>query len=205
MGLQDGDLITHINGNMIIDWDDVSVAIDNMEVGHNITITYQRNGKTEKGEVAIKSYCDTKQEKSMGLRSAPNIIIRETVDKDQKLDLSLVEVDLTNLSSQETESMKRQYGIEMISANTLLIRNLDLEPDPHEGMFNLEFELPQQGSTLVRVFNSSGRMIYEYDLGDFSGKFSDQLDIAQNGLGAYFLEIRQNDKQISKKIVVQQS
>jgi hypothetical protein len=45
-------------------------------------------------------------------------------------------------------------------------------------------------------------MIYEYDLGDFSGPFEDQVDIAQNGPGTYFLEVRQGDKSATKKLLL---
>ena len=207
LGMADGDVITHINKHRILDWDDISVAIDNMKVGDVISINYLREGKEQKGSESIKSYCDTKEDQSMGLRSAPNYIIRESSDRkdENKLNLNKVEVDLDNLSRQEIETMKKQSGAGSTSKGALTIEDLDVAPNPKEGMFKLQFNLPQQGATRVRVYNSSGRLIYDYDLGEFSGKFTDQLDIAQNGFGSYILEISQDNKQLLKKIKVQQS
>ena len=60
IGLQDGDLITAINGHQIVDWSDISVAIDNLDVGEPIRVDYQRDGKKHSGEQAIKAYGSNK-------------------------------------------------------------------------------------------------------------------------------------------------
>lgn len=74
-----------------------------------------------------------------------------------------------------------------------------------EGMCRLSFDLPQSGHTSICIYNRQGRKIYEYELDDFSGTFIDEVDILQNGEGACFLEIRQDGKSKSQKIILQKS
>ncbi|MEL6923204.1 MAG: PDZ domain-containing protein, partial [Bacteroidota bacterium] len=45
MGLQDGDIVTAINGYPIYDWHDSGAAIDMMEVGDEMEVTYYRNNQ----------------------------------------------------------------------------------------------------------------------------------------------------------------
>ena len=75
-----------------------------------------------------------------------------------------------------------------------------MSPQPAKGFFELQFNLAQRGETTVRLYNAAGRQIYEYDLGSFSGAFSDQIDLAQNGPGNYYLLIEQNGKTFGRKI-----
>ena len=62
--------------------------------------------------------------------------------------------------------------------------------------------LPESGNTTVKIFNDSGRMVYDYELGNFTGQFDDEVDLLKNGNGAYYLEIKQGKRSISKKIRV---
>ena len=62
--------------------------------------------------------------------------------------------------------------------------------------------MPSSGETLVLVKNPEGRTIYEYDLGDFSGDFEDEVDMIQNGEGAYLLIVKQDGKDANKKITI---
>ena len=64
IGLEDGDLITHINGFPILDWTDMGTAIDMMEVGNQMKITYERKGETSTSNGMIKSLAETKYSSS---------------------------------------------------------------------------------------------------------------------------------------------
>lgn len=213
IGMKDEDIITHINGVMIIDWDDISTAIDNMKVGEPITVKYIREGKTVTGTDKIKSRCDTERS---NVRIRPNFDFKyleddedEDEDEDENkisdLDLSNIKVSLRGVSSKEANELKQAYNIELPINNNLIINELKLHPNPQKGLYRLQFELPSRGSTSVKIYNTSGRLIYNYDLGTFSGQFSDQVDISQNGTGRYFLNIQQEAKNYTQKIVLEES
>ena len=207
LGLQNGDVIKKINGYKMVDWDDISAAINQLQVGDDITVDYERNGQAMKGTKPIKSYCDTKGKNQLNFDQNWDFSFNWDDDDDrprraEMRDISGIEVEMQDMSKEELEQMRNQHGVEMPTVNNLKIEALQLYPNPNEGLFNLSFELPEREETLIRIYNEQARAIYEYELGEFSGDFSDQVDISQNGTGTYFLEIRQGKKAMTQKIIL---
>lgn len=211
IGLEDEDIITHINGYRIIDWDDISTAIDNLNVGDPITVKYIRDGQSNTGTDQIKSRCDTKKEREWDRPDFNFKYLEDDEDEEgedteiSEIDLSGIQVNLREVSSGEANELKREYDIDLPINNNLVLGSLSLTPVPSRGTFRLQFNLPSQGNTSVKIYNAAGRLIYNYDLGRFSGQFSDQVDISQNGTGSYYLNIQQDEKFHTKKIVLQHS
>ncbi len=218
LGLQDGDVITHINGYKMIDWTDVTLAIGMLNPGETIAVEYLRDGKKMKGSKAIKSYAETKNCKDCDCGKKDNVTIKiddpvnfEFRWKDDKssagevstprIDIAKAQVAMENVTSGEESTLKGK-GINLPQQSTLTVNNLRLTPNQGQGLFSLNFNLPSSGKTVVKVYNIAGRAIYEYDLGRFSGEFADSIDISQNGPGDYFLQITQDDKVFTKKIVL---
>ena len=195
--MKDGDLIQSINGYKILDWQDVSAAIGTMKAGD---VSFFRDGASQTASGTIKSHCDTKDEDSYGSTNAPEA---DNWDGGEKVDFDAVAVELENLSDDEASNFNNQYGLEMTVQNSLSVNDLQVNPNPSIGMFSLQFRLPQSGPTVIHVFNAMGRLIYEYDLGEFTGPFSDEIDISQNGTGNYFMNIKQGSQSYSTKIVLQ--
>lgn len=211
LGLDDGDIITKINGHHIIDWDDVTIAVDNMKVGDNVIVEYTRDGKKQTANKPIKSYCETRPTES---RSNYNFSYNRDEDKNDlesvsesqrivDININNAIVDMKDLDAAEAGEFNNRFGKELLTANDLKVEKLAVAPDANAGKFQLQFNLPQTGETSIRIFNSAGRMIYNYDLGNFSGDFNDQVNISQNGAGNYFLEIRQGSKSVTKKVILQ--
>jgi S1-C subfamily serine protease len=205
VGMENGDIITKINGYRMVDWTDISIAINMMQPGEIITIDYVRDGRKSSGSTSIKSYADTKncadcncyQKNGTRLNNSDNDDDRFTFNnrKDENVEISIENVDAKDFSE---FSIKGANG----SSNNLIINNLKIITKPNEGMFELSFNLPSNGETVVKVFNDDGRNIYEYDLGSFSGEFLDELNLMQNGKGAYLLNISQDGDVMIKKIVI---
>ena len=194
MGLQQGDVITAINGHPIIDWQDLSTAIDHTKVGQSLTVEYRRDGRQRQGSRPIGSRCDIAEDADYNFDDA--------LYGDRRRKLSDVKVSLQDPGSEELRTLQARYGIDLSGANPLRIEELNLIPDASTGLFRLQFNLPQRGPTRIRLFNETGRQIYHYDLDSFSGAFSDEVDIAQNGIGSYFLEVRQNNRSAVRKIIL---
>lgn len=204
MGLKDGDVVTSINGHRIVDWDDVSAAVDVMKVGETITVEYMRGGKKQTANKPVKSHCETSPEES---RYGLNFEREEDRDEPEEnfvnVDANNAIVDLRDLDATEATDFKSRFSIDMPTANDLSVQKLSVTPDASHNAFQLQFNLPQEGETSIRIYNAAGRMIYNYDLGKFSGDFTDQVNISQNGAGNYFLEIRQGGKSATKKVILQ--
>ena len=209
-GLLSGDIITSLAGKPIIDWEDLSAVINGTNVGKEIAIGYIRNGQSQTAIAVMGSECDENGESrnennwydynyDESFSDNPD---REMDNESPAVDMDRIKVDMADMDKEDAEEMARR-GVDMPLINNLSIENIQLFPNPNRGMFRLEFELPQRGETSIRVFNGEGRLIYSFDLGEYQGTFSDDIDISQNGPGSYFLEVRQGATSMVKKIILQ--
>ena len=216
IGLESGDIITYVNGYQMYDWTDIGIAINMLAPGDKIEVDYIRDGKKMKGSGNILSYAKTKKCKDCDCGESRNRIVidnsnfsiqypknlkRERYDTDSRKDVDDVIVSMEDVSDSEMRNMVSK-GVDMEVSNDLRVENLELSSNSDIGMFELQFDLDTEGETMVNVYNPAGRSIYEYDLGKFSGDFSDHIDISQNGAGTYFLKISQNRKSFVRKIVL---
>jgi hypothetical protein len=214
LGIEENDVITYINGYQMYDWMDIGIAINMLAPGDKIAVDYIRDGKKYNNSMKIKSYAETKKCKDCDCGDVISKIDIVIPDKDFhfnfsenkheneiRVDVEEVNVAMENVSDSEAKNLVSK-GINMEISNDLKVTNLKLSPNPNIGMFELQFDLESKGETLVKVVNPSGRGIYEYDLGVFSGDFSDYIDISQNGPGTYFLQIIQNGKSFVRKIIL---
>lgn len=210
INLQDGDIVQYINDHMILDWSDVKVAIGSLSVGDEIEVRVQRDNQQKTQNGKIKSQCDEEaskaQPQSYGkddddfASTAEYDYDLDQWENDQTVDLSSVKVSIYDMDNSASASLNDQYGISIPASNNLSINALKINPNPASGLFQLAFTLPQSGSTHVKVYNDTGRIIYDYDLGQFSGSFEDEIDLSQNGMGKYFLHIKQGSRSLAKEI-----
>lgn len=202
VGLQNGDIITKINGYRMVDWTDIGIAINMMQPGEVITINYVRDGQEQSGSASIKSYADTKNCSDCNCFQKKEIRLADDNDNFTFTNNAHgdIEISIENVNSRDFS----EFSIKGIdgSYNDLIINNLNIKSKFNKDLFELTFDLPSSGETVVKVFNNNGRNIYEYDLGRFSGAFSDELNLMQNGKGAYLLNIAQDGKMMVKKIVI---
>ncbi|MCG8326412.1 MAG: PDZ domain-containing protein [Chitinophagales bacterium] len=210
IGMIDGDIITHINGHTIIDWKDVTIAIDNLEVGEKITVDIYRRNNAQQLSGRIKSYCETKNMKEewekKELEVAPNPgdwFGRYFSDEDESDDNRFISISVQELDQEDVEELRDEDNIALARGENLNIKNLTFSADARHDRFMLSFLLPSLGYTTIKVFNESGRMVYQYDLGDYRGTFEDEVDIAQNGDGTYYLEIKQDNKALVKRVIIE--
>ncbi|MDF1866167.1 MAG: PDZ domain-containing protein [Saprospiraceae bacterium] len=212
MNIQNGDVILTIDGYIMTDWDDISMAIDRLNPGDKITVGFDHNGETTRVCVPIKSYAETKNCKDCNCNEY-NYSEKESLEKyeneialakgnswndrsEGRINLSDVNVKMSAVD----EPILTPKGENIRGSNDLEIKELELDIDEDKGLFQLQFELPSSGATAIQFYNSMGRVIYDYDLGQFSGEFEDHIDLAQNGTGDYFLFITQGSKSITRKI-----
>ncbi|WP_421799127.1 PDZ domain-containing protein [Haliscomenobacter sp.] len=213
MGMKEGDVVVAINGNPIIDWSDISMALGLVKAGSTVSVDYLRDGKKVSASKAIKSLCDARKSTSYYYNSDDkdngNWVFKglsrgegSASPQSTRVNPANVKASMQDMDKADADKLK-SLGVNMPVINNLRLEKINLYPNPSKGMFKLQFDLPEKGQTEVKVFNAAGRTIYEYELGNFSGDFSDEVDISQNGTGTYFLQIRQGDKYASKKIILQ--
>lgn len=220
MGLEDGDIITAIDGYPVIDWHDMNPLIDMREVGDDIELAVYRDGETFTRRRPIKSTAATH-----GNHSRPDgpQIIQPEGETEEAIEAQtlppVAQAELQSIAPQEIPQLsflatdlqeeEPQAGETAATAKpAAFVRNLQVEtlnifPNPNTGIFDIQFELPERGETAVYIYNPAGQPVYFNTLGDFSGTFSDRIDIANGVRGIYFLELRQGQQRLTRKIVLQ--
>jgi len=209
-GMEDGDIITSINDFNILDWEDLGTAVDAMEIGAEIKLDFLREGRRQTGSAPIQSDCDRRERSNRAINldfgdMTINLFGDDEDEEEERESVRNMRVDLQNMGSADMNKLRNEFDLDVPTTNNLNVQGLQLYPDPETGKFRLEFKLSQRGDTGVRIYNKSGREIYQYDLGGFSGDFSDDVDIAQNGEGSYFLVIEQRGQAFAKKVVLKKS
>ncbi len=211
MGMKNGDVVLRIDGYPIVDWSDISVAISRKKVGEEITVACRRGNTEIENTLPVKSLCDTKGKEgsSWEINLGENFPFGERKtnpvpdESYQPVNMGSVTTGFNNVEAAEAADLKTRFNIDLSAANDLALEDVQLQPNPGVGLFRLQFRLPESGLTTVRIYNAAGRLIYEYELGVFSGAFSDDVDISQNGAGNYYLEVRQGERSAAKKITLQ--
>jgi hypothetical protein len=97
-----------------------------------------------------------------------------------------------------------KYGLSLKTDQSLSVQDFYFSADFDEEVLEVSFELPERAPTNVRIYNTTGRVIYDFDLGDFSGTFKDRTNLLKNESGLYFLQIEQGKQSVVRKIEVRQ-
>ncbi len=118
--------------------------------------------------------------------------------KEMNFNVWIQDVETTDVDKIENSSLKKAAA-----ENTLTVESLQFYPNPSDGRFDISFNLPSKGKTVVRVVDMAGKEVFQDKLGNFSGTYEKQIDISNNTKGVYFLQVEQGDKVMMKKIVVQ--
>jgi len=210
MGMKDGDIITFINDYQIVDWTDIHIAVNMIDVNDNIKVELLRKNKTIIINSPIQSYAETKnihQDLSETLKdmeesfSDMNIAI-QNAQESSNIAIKNAKVEIENVPQEDVDAMKEDLGINMPVVQNLSIEALQIFPNPNQGIFILKFNLPNQESTIIRIYEASGKVIYENNLGEFQGDFREQININNKASGAYYLMIQQGKTSISKKVII---
>jgi len=186
IGMEDGDIITRIDDFPVIDWHDMTAAIDNRMPGDNIAVTVWRDGEEMTMEGRIKSE-------------------EHDAPIDRMIDMEYMEVTYEDMEEEEMEMVEEILEEEISEMSELMVEDLKLFPNPNIGQFNLTFEVPGQGDVFIMVFSSQGELIINENLSNFSGRFNQSYDLGVNPAGTYYLMVRQGNNVMSKKIIVARS
>ena len=203
MGLEDGDEILRINGYKILDWTDLTYAINDTEVGEKIKVTAWRGkGRIERTH-PIQSRCAFEERQAEAtVRSVEQETHNyfDTYIKDRRGRKLLSQ----RMDRNDVQDANQQYNLGLSTDQSLAVKDFYFGADFDEKVLVLSFELPGQGSTRVKAYSTKGRVVYDFDLGDFSGTFRDRTNLLKNGSGDYFLQVEQGGKSIVRKLEIRQ-
>jgi hypothetical protein len=114
-----------------------------------------------------------------------------------------------NLEEPTKEELKKTNNAEMkkaVEEKQLNVNQLNVYPNPSNGKFALDFELADKGKTQLLVTDLQGKEVYKEEfVNDGNGLQTRQLDLSNQAGGFYLLKIKNGDKSLVKKIILQQS
>jgi hypothetical protein len=112
-------------------------------------------------------------------------------------------IRMDEVTAQEAQALTEKSGQQFSARNNLEVADLKLAPNPSNGMFSVMFDLPARGDAELRVIDVNGRVIYQETMNDFQGSYRKEFDISGQSKGIYYMQITQNGKTFSRKIVTQ--
>lgn len=94
-------------------------------------------------------------------------------------------------------------GVTGVSENLKLpIEDLSFFPNPSDGQLTLQFSLPQRGQTEIAVYDLAGKEVYASSLGNFQGRYNEQLNFTNLEPGMYIMRISQNNLSLAEKLII---
>jgi len=192
---EDGDIIIKEEGNVIIyKTGDETFDVIKSESGENKIVKkviVKKNGDIEK---TIEIYVTEEGDHSIvriegdedDLKNVEeNIKIYKYKTDDGNI---TIKAEITDSEDSKENIVKKEY------------KKIKISPNPTDGKFNLEFELSNKESLVVKVNNESGNTVYSKKVKKFNGTFSEEIDISKEESGIYYILITQGDKTIKNKI-----
>lgn len=114
------------------------------------------------------------------------------------------ETEFTNLEGSAINNVTLVLPTEqnMSVCNISTLNNVSLYPNPSNGLFTIEMNNQEKGKVLLQVFNQLGKSIKTIELEKTSDYLKTEVDLQNVSKGLYYLQIKINDKQENKKVVI---
>jgi PKD repeat protein len=81
-------------------------------------------------------------------------------------------------------------------------RFFNLQPNPNNGVFELLFDVDAQDDYVLSIFSADGKRVYEEQLGAFSGRYRNVIDLTATGSGTYMIRLTGKQTQTMRQVVV---
>lgn len=143
----------------------------------------------KKGAEASKQYMNVNIEEENG-ESFINIDIKRNAS---------MNVTISDISKADASLQDVSFSLK----NNLKPSDLNYYPNPSSGKFNLKFNLEQKGEVTVKVMDILGKEVYKETILDFGGMYDNKLNLTGHEKGVYVLQILQNKKALSRKILIE--
>ena len=72
-----------------------------------------------------------------------------------------------------------------------------------KGKFNIEMNTTQNKNIEIKILSSLGKDIFIKELKDYSGSYTNIIDLTGYPSGIYYLQILTGERKITKKIIIE--
>ena len=192
MGLQQGDVITAVNGKKIKNFDELASAIKAMKSGDKVEVSVNRGAENFVLNGNLKAYRFAEPKSFAFNWNGPDHVTTMH---------TRIRMEIQDLTPEEETVVAQGAGVDL--KNELDVVRIEFAPNPSEGTFTIDFELPQKDRTSILILNSTGAKVREEILGNFSGAYRKTIDLSDQPNGIYFVVIAQGERQFTRKLVKQ--
>lgn len=102
---------------------------------------------------------------------------------------------------EEAPAVVEETPVMELPETRLQLKGYRAFPNPSYGQIRVQFT-GEQAPVLVQITDATGRVIHRTQLNRFDGYFDEQIDLSSATPGNLFLTIQQNDKQVTKQLVL---
>ncbi len=112
-----------------------------------------------------------------------------------------IKIQIAEINPEEAANVNKTATPKLSLSNDLAIDEISFFPNPNNGILNLNFKTTEKKAVKVLLYSSRGDIIYLEERSNFDGNYSKTIDISNEPNGSYYLQIVQNGKSYSKKII----
>jgi hypothetical protein len=112
-----------------------------------------------------------------------------------------VTIEIESITAEDLERINRTAAPKLENKNDLGMERISFFPNPSDGILNLNFNLQSSGDLSIVLYDSNGSKVFIEERKNFSGHYTNTIDISEHADGTYYLQIMQGGKSYSKKIV----
>ncbi|MCC7465315.1 MAG: PDZ domain-containing protein [Saprospiraceae bacterium] len=201
-GLQNGDIITALNGQKVKNHDELWQVISTQKVGDKVSVDFTRDGKAMKVDATLKACRDNSSR--VQIFDGDGGQVRDFTswnwsEKDQK---SLRERSIITIRRGQGDAPKVNTtpGTDKTGA-ALKLNSFRAYPNPTMGQVTVEFSA-EPVATTVSFFDLAGRQLFREELNAFGGRYYQQFDLADYSKDTIVIQVQQGEKVHSEQLQV---
>lgn len=173
---------------------DGKVVVDELEAGEQVLVFSMPEGQAGEMEWV---------EKEGATSGEKRVIVRKMecdgTGKGEKHEMRMIMIRIEDLDKTDAPAQAGEA-----KQAPLPLETLDLFPNPNDGKFTLRFRTEESSKPVhVRISDMTGKTILERKLKVEAGEYSESFDLSAFPKGAYLLQLDQQGKTTSKKIILQ--
>ncbi len=206
--MQEGDLITAINGQRVQGHGELWNAIAKFKAGDKVSVEFLRDNQTNVIEVSLKGCRDNSGRVQLfdtdegGDNSSRRFFIWNWSDDERQRLRERHVITIRRGAEGDAPKVNTAPGTEPVAADRKLnLQTFRAYPNPTQGQLTVEFR-GEPVATIVSLFDLGGRQLFREELNAFSGDYSQQFDLSEYAKGTIIVHVLQGDKVYTEQVVI---
>lgn len=172
-----------------------------MDEGGNYIFDYEFDMGAEDVEIQMESLIELLDQQREKLELETERLKHELEERRAGRSTLTVTIEIESITAEDLERINRTAAPKLENKNDLGMESISFFPNPSDGILNLNFTLQSSGDLSIVLYDSNGSKVFIEERNNFSGRYTNTIDISEHADGTYYLQIMQGGKSYSKKIV----